>query len=78
MLSEIKAWREFSNRVEERLKKQNENGYTGWDSEYCPQEHLINALVDDALSIKNAWYGKNVCIDIAARAMMVDFRNNKK
>ena len=72
----IKAWQDFSAKVENRLKSKCDAGYKGWDREYSIVS-LREELTNDAILIEREpmnIVSSQRCIDIAARAMMIERR----
>jgi len=70
MIPEIKAWREFSKLVEERLREKSEDGYSGWDDIEISQD-ICADMTDDCLLVERGRSDQKTCVDIAARAMMM-------
>ena len=76
------AWDRFQKSVLDRLIQQTKAGHRGWDGAF-PMTSLLNGLKDDVSSIKihrvlthaEAKEDSKACVDIAARAMFLWFRN---
>jgi len=69
--------KEFVGEMERRLAEKEGDGYEGWDNQDCFTP-LLSCLIKDAGEVLDIPNSQKECIDIANRAMMLWYLDNKK